>query len=163
MARRRSSLSISPSGCFSASNTGSIRNSVATTPPTLHLPTPTPPTPAPPPLRPATHPPASSPHPPAPSSPIPYTRPQMVTTPATPSPATPPLERTVAERSFGAIDLLQLVLEAIRPTLGFDVAVAVLCEHRRHVIPVYPAGTLDTPALQPVSVQAPPALVARAP
>ena len=55
---------------------------------------------------------------------------------------------------FGAVDLLQLVLEAARPALGFDVAVAVLCEDGRHVVPVFAAGTLSPPVLEGVHVQA---------
>ncbi|HEX5480168.1 MAG TPA: ATP-binding protein [Dehalococcoidia bacterium] len=58
------------------------------------------------------------------------------------------------EPAFGAADLLQLVLQAVRPTLGFDVAVAVLCEDGRHVVPVFTAGTLPAPALEGVHVQA---------
>ena len=54
---------------------------------------------------------------------------------------TSPTARTDApERPFGAVDLLTLVLEAIRPSLGFDLAVAVLCEDGRHVVPEYAAG-----------------------
>ncbi len=74
----------------------------------------------------------------------------MTTLPATPAPAA----ASLTDRTFGAIDLLQLVLEAMRPALGFDVAVAVLCEDGRHVVPVYAAGELDAPALEGVSVQA---------
>jgi signal transduction histidine kinase len=59
-----------------------------------------------------------------------------------------------ADRPFGAVDLLTLVLEAMRPTLGFDVAVAVLCEDGRHVVPLYAAGTLTPPVIEGVHVQA---------
>ena len=58
------------------------------------------------------------------------------------------------ERPFGAVDLLTLVLEAIRPSLGFDLAVAVLCEDGRHVVPEYVAGTLAPPVIEGVHVQA---------
>jgi len=58
------------------------------------------------------------------------------------------------ERPFGAVDLLTLVLEAIRPSLGFDLAVAVLCEDGRHVVPAYAAGTLAPPVVEGVHVQA---------
>ena len=58
------------------------------------------------------------------------------------------------ERPFGAVDLLTLVLEAIRPSLGFDLAVAVLCEDGRHVVPEYAAGTLAPPVVEGVHVQA---------
>ncbi len=59
-----------------------------------------------------------------------------------------------AERPFGAVDLLALVLQAMRPTLGFDLAVAVLCEDGRHVVPIYAAGTLTPPVTEGVHVQA---------
>ena len=59
-----------------------------------------------------------------------------------------------SERPFGAVDLLTLVLDAMRPTLGFDLAVAVLCEDGRHVVPVYAAGSLDAPTMEGVHVQA---------
>jgi two-component system NtrC family sensor kinase len=58
------------------------------------------------------------------------------------------------DRPFGAVDLLTLVLEAIRPTLNFDIAVAVLCEDGRHVVPVYAAGELTPPVIEGVHVQA---------
>ena len=58
------------------------------------------------------------------------------------------------ERPFGAVDLLTLVLEAIRPSLGFDLAVAVLCEDGRHVVPEYAAGTLTPSVVEGVHVQA---------
>ena len=58
------------------------------------------------------------------------------------------------ERPFGAVDLLTLVLEAIRPSLGFEVAVAVLCEDGRHVVPEYAAGTLAPAVVEGVHVQA---------
>ena len=65
-------------------------------------------------------------------------------------------------RAFGAVDLLQLVLEGIRPSLGFDLAVAVLCEDGRHVVPVYAAGRLSQAATEGVHVQALAAFVALA-
>ena len=58
------------------------------------------------------------------------------------------------ERAFGAVDLLTLVLEAIRPTLGFELAVAVLCEDGRHVVPVFTAGALTPGVTEGVHVQA---------
>jgi two-component system NtrC family sensor kinase len=68
---------------------------------------------------------------------------------------TSPAARSDApERPFGAVDLLTLVLEAIRPSLGFDLAVAVLCEDGRHVVPEYAAGTLAPPVVEGVHVQA---------
>ncbi len=67
------------------------------------------------------------------------------------SPATRP---DSPERPFGAVDLLTLVLEAIRPSLGFDLAVAVLCEDGRHVVPEYAAGTLTPAVIEGVHVQA---------
>jgi two-component system NtrC family sensor kinase len=67
------------------------------------------------------------------------------------SPATRP---DAPERPFGAVDLLTLVLEAIRPSLGFHLAVAVLCEDGRHVVPEYAAGTLAPPVVEGVHVQA---------
>lgn len=64
------------------------------------------------------------------------------------------LDEGSGERSFGAVDLLQLVLQSVRPSLGFDLAVAVLCEDGRHVVPVYAAGTLKPAVLEGVHVQA---------
>jgi two-component system NtrC family sensor kinase len=61
---------------------------------------------------------------------------------------------TDAERSFGAVDLLQLVLEAMRPSLAFDLAVAVLCEDGRHVVPIYATGALTPGVAEGVHVQA---------
>jgi signal transduction histidine kinase len=58
------------------------------------------------------------------------------------------------EHPFGAADLLQLVLEGVRPSLGFDLAVAVLCEDNTHVVPVYAAGSLTPPVVEGVHVQA---------
>ena len=58
------------------------------------------------------------------------------------------------EPAFGAADLLHLVLEAARPHLGFDVAVAVLGEDGRHVVPVFAAGGLSAGAIEGVHVQA---------
>ena len=59
-----------------------------------------------------------------------------------------------AARPFGAAELLHLVLEAARPTLGFDVAVAVLIEDGAHVVPVFTSGRLAPGALEGVHVQA---------
>jgi two-component system NtrC family sensor kinase len=58
------------------------------------------------------------------------------------------------ERSFGAVDLLQLVLGAMRPSLDFDIAVAVLCEDGRHVLPIYATGALSPGVVEGVHVQA---------
>jgi len=58
------------------------------------------------------------------------------------------------ERGFGGVDLLQLVLQAMRPTLDFDVVVAVLCEDGRHVVPIYTTGPLSAGAVEGVRVQA---------
>jgi two-component system NtrC family sensor kinase len=69
----------------------------------------------------------------------------------------PPASRADAEapeRAFGAADLLQLVLEAARPSLSFDLAVAVLCEDNAHVVPIYAAGSLTPAATEGVHVQA---------
>jgi len=57
-------------------------------------------------------------------------------------------------RPFGATELLQLVLQAARPALGFDVAVAVLVQESTHTIPVFAAGELTPGALEGVRVQA---------
>ena len=59
-----------------------------------------------------------------------------------------------AARPFGAAELLHLVLEAARPALGFDVAVAVLIEDGTHVVPVFTSGRLSPGALEGVHVQA---------
>ncbi len=64
------------------------------------------------------------------------------------------LDGGTQERSFGAADLLQLVLEAMRPALGFDIAVAVFGEDGRHVVPIYAAGTLSSSVKEGVHVQA---------
>ena len=63
-------------------------------------------------------------------------------------------ESDAPERPFGAADLLQLVLEGVRPSLGFDLAVAVLCEDNTHVVPVYAAGVLSPPVVEGAHVQA---------
>jgi two-component system NtrC family sensor kinase len=63
-------------------------------------------------------------------------------------------DQPLTERPFGAVDLLHLILEGMRPSLGFDLAVAVLCEDGRHVVPVYATGTLAAAALEGVHVQA---------
>ncbi len=71
--------------------------------------------------------------------------------------APPPPTRTEddrSERPFGAVDLLQLVLEGMRPSLGFELGVAVLCEDGRHVVPIYAAGELDGATIEGVHVQA---------
>jgi signal transduction histidine kinase/CheY-like chemotaxis protein len=59
-----------------------------------------------------------------------------------------------ADRSFGPADLLHLVLQGLQPALEFDVAVAVLCEDGRHIVPVYACGDLPEAALEGVHVQA---------
>jgi two-component system NtrC family sensor kinase len=69
----------------------------------------------------------------------------------TPAPA-PPGE--AADRPFGAVDLLLLVLEGVRPSLDFDLAVAVLCEDHRHVVPIYAGGSLAPAVSEGVYVQA---------
>jgi two-component system NtrC family sensor kinase len=58
------------------------------------------------------------------------------------------------ERPFGATDLLQLVLNGVRPSLGFNVAVAVLCEDGTHVVPIFAAGVPDPAVIEGVHVQA---------
>ena len=58
------------------------------------------------------------------------------------------------ERPFGAVDLLTLVLQAIHPALGFDLATAVICEDNRHVVPVFTTGALTSAATEGVHVQA---------
>ncbi len=63
-------------------------------------------------------------------------------------------DKDASGRPFGAVDLLTLVLEAIRPTLGFDLAVAVICEDNRHVVPVFTTGPLSAPVTEGVHVQA---------
>ncbi|HEY7802303.1 MAG TPA: ATP-binding protein, partial [Dehalococcoidia bacterium] len=65
-----------------------------------------------------------------------------------------PTDNAAQDGVFGAADLLQLVLEALRPSLAFDVAVAVICEDGRHIVPVFTAGTLAAPALEGIHVQA---------
>ncbi|HYM16337.1 MAG TPA: ATP-binding protein [Dehalococcoidia bacterium] len=67
-----------------------------------------------------------------------------------------------AGRPFGAVDLLALVLEAMRPTLGFHLAVAVVCEDNRHLVPIYTTGTLSPSVTEGVAVQALAAFVALA-
>jgi two-component system, NtrC family, sensor kinase len=66
----------------------------------------------------------------------------------------PPHEAATTGASFGSQDLLRLVLEGMRPALGFDVAVAVLCEDSSHTVPVYAAGQLPAAAVEGVHVQA---------
>jgi two-component system NtrC family sensor kinase len=63
-------------------------------------------------------------------------------------------EPETTERPFGAVDLLQIVLESIRGALDFELAVAVLCEDERHVVPIYAAGSLSPGVVEGVSVQA---------
>jgi len=63
-------------------------------------------------------------------------------------------EKDAAGRPFGAVDLLALVLEAMRPTLGFDLAVAVVCEDNRHVVPIYTTGSLTPAVTEGAHVQA---------
>jgi two-component system NtrC family sensor kinase len=66
----------------------------------------------------------------------------------------PRAESEASERPFGAADLLQLVLEGVRPSLGFDLAVAVLCEDNAHVVPIYATGELSAGVIEGVHVQA---------
>jgi len=67
----------------------------------------------------------------------------------------PPLPtREEPERLFGATDLLHLVLDGVRSVLAFDIAVAVLCEDERHVVPIYVAGTISPAVVEGVHVQA---------
>lgn len=63
-------------------------------------------------------------------------------------------ESESSERPFGAIDLLHLVLAGVRPALGFDLAVAVLCEDAEHVVPIYSARALSPGVIEGVQVQA---------
>ena len=42
----------------------------------------------------------------------------------------------------------------MRYALGFDIAVAVLCEERRHIVPIYTTGTLSASVTEGVYVQA---------
>ncbi len=57
-------------------------------------------------------------------------------------------------RSFGAVDLLKLVLEALHPMLAFDLAAAVICEDNRHVVPIFTTGPLSPAVTEGVHVQA---------
>ncbi|HXK32945.1 MAG TPA: ATP-binding protein [Dehalococcoidia bacterium] len=59
-----------------------------------------------------------------------------------------------AERPFGAVDLLSLVLQALRPSLGFDVSVAVLVEDGRLVAPIFTTGALRPGVIEGIHVQA---------
>lgn len=52
------------------------------------------------------------------------------------------------------IPLLTTIVQAMRYAIGFDVAVAVLCEDQRHVVPVFVTGDLPPAALEGVHVQA---------
>jgi two-component system NtrC family sensor kinase len=52
------------------------------------------------------------------------------------------------------IPLLTTVVQAMRYALGFDLAVAVLCEDGRHVVPVFTTGRLSKGTLEGVHVQA---------
>ncbi len=63
-------------------------------------------------------------------------------------------ESDTPERPFGAVELLHLVLAGMRPSLGFDLAVAVLCEDNEHVVPIYAAGSLTPGVIEGVQVQA---------
>jgi signal transduction histidine kinase len=69
-------------------------------------------------------------------------------------PQSPGHAASETERTFGAVDLLQLVLQGMRPSLDFDVAVAVLCEDGRHVVPIYATGALPPAVVEGVHVQA---------
>jgi two-component system NtrC family sensor kinase len=68
-------------------------------------------------------------------------------------PAAAPAYET-PERRFGAVELLSLVLEAAQPSLGFDLAVAVICEDGRHVVPVFTTATLTPAVTEGAHVQA---------
>jgi signal transduction histidine kinase len=70
------------------------------------------------------------------------------------SPTAPRTDAEALDRPFGATDLLQLVLEGVRPTLGFDLAVAVLCEDNAHAVPIFAAGDLAPGVIEGVHVQA---------
>lgn len=52
------------------------------------------------------------------------------------------------------IPLLSVIIQALRHALGFDVAVAVLSQDGRHLVPVFAAGRLSPAALEGVQVQA---------
>jgi two-component system NtrC family sensor kinase len=52
------------------------------------------------------------------------------------------------------IPLLTVIVQALRHALGFDVAVAVLCQDGRHVVPVFATGRLSPTAVEGVQVQA---------
>ena len=52
------------------------------------------------------------------------------------------------------IPLLTTVVQAMRYALGFDLAVAVLCEDGRHVVPVFATGQVSPAVLEGVHVQA---------
>jgi len=66
----------------------------------------------------------------------------------------PRTETDAAERPFGAVDLLTLVLDLVRPALGFDIAAAVICEDSHHVVPIFVTGALSPGAVEGVHVQA---------
>jgi signal transduction histidine kinase/CheY-like chemotaxis protein len=68
--------------------------------------------------------------------------------------SSPAPDSPVLERAFGAVDLLGLVLQALRPSLGFDLAVAVICQDNRHIVPVYTTGALSPAVIEGVHVQA---------
>ncbi len=63
-------------------------------------------------------------------------------------------EHDEPDHPFGAADLLGLVLDAVRPSLGFDLALAVICEDNRHVVPVYSTGPLTAAVREGIHVQA---------
>ncbi|MDP9236321.1 MAG: ATP-binding protein [Chloroflexota bacterium] len=71
----------------------------------------------------------------------------------TQSPA-PGTDHDAQERPFGPVDLLALVLEAIRPSLGFELVVAIICEDNRHIVPVYATGVMSPAVREGVHVQA---------
>ena len=52
------------------------------------------------------------------------------------------------------IPLLTTVVQAMRYALGFDVAVAVVCEDGRHIVPVFTTGKVSPAVLEGLHVQA---------
>lgn len=52
------------------------------------------------------------------------------------------------------IPLLTTIVQAMRHALGFEVAVAVLCEDQRHLVPVFVTGNISPGVLEGVHVQA---------
>jgi two-component system NtrC family sensor kinase len=52
------------------------------------------------------------------------------------------------------IPLLTTIVQAMRYALGFEVAVAVVCEDGRHLVPVFTTGKVSQPVLEGLHVQA---------